>query len=92
MKMTKHFEKRMKQRGISGTMVNVAYMFGNNKKDKIVLTQQEVKKLLKIYKKSDQKQILKGILDKGGITLVEKDNTLITVYNTNYNNNRKVFR
>ena len=92
MKLTSHFQKRMRQRGITGAMVDIAYMFGNPIKDRIVLTQADTKKLLKKYKEPKLQKVLKSILDKGGITLIEKDGVLLTVYNTNFNNHRRVIK
>ena len=86
MKLSTHFIKRMNNRGISAEMVNIAFIFGEDRGDKIILSRKITKELMQRYSK--QKNILTKIYDKGGVTLVSKDDTLITVYNSNFNNKR----
>ena len=86
MKLSNHFIKRMNSRGISADMVNIAFIYGDEKDDKIILSRKIIKKLLK--KHPQNKRILTKIYDKGGIVLICKDDTIITVYTANFNNKR----
>lgn len=79
MSQSKHFRKRMSQRGIRQTMVDLTLEYGLVDQDRYVLTKtsaQELKVMLEA-----QVRVLKKLIDKGGLVVVEADNTQITTYN-----------
>jgi hypothetical protein len=79
MHQTKHIEKRMNQRGISHQMLDLAFAYGTPIREKYVLGRKEVAARLAELRQ-EEKALLK-IMDKGGLVVVEDDNTLITTYN-----------
>ena len=79
MKLTRHAEQRLNQRGISRMMVEIARKIGNWKGDKLLVDRKALKQELK--KLDTQRQVLQKMLNKGGLVLVECPDTLITAYN-----------
>ena len=73
MKLTNHSIQRMKQRAISQDMVLLANLFGESTKngEKTVLKRKNIQRLIKI---------LESLERRGGITLVDDNDTLITTY------------
>ena len=47
---TKHFNQRIRQRGITNRMIDITLEFGEQKRDKIRLGTRLIKKLLKTHK------------------------------------------
>ena len=83
MKLTNHFIQRMKQRNINQDMILIANMFGepSNKGERIVLKRKSIHRLIKS---------LEALERRGGITIVDDQNTLITTYfNDSFNRNIK---
>ena len=78
MKETKHLQMRVRQRGITNRMIELALEFGERHIDKVKLGSRRIKKLLKTHR--DIKSDLLKILDKGGIVVVVSDAKLITAY------------
>jgi len=81
MTSSEHLIKRISQRGISKDLLMSVLRFGFNDGDKVLLNRKNVLTLLQelnILKKN-----LLKISDKGGVTVVIGNNTLITAYNTN---------
>ena len=79
MKYSKHARKRKGQRGIQDWMVELAQNHGTVDGDHAVLGRQEIKGLL-----ADVDRFRVGllkVLDKGGIGVVSKGNTVVTTYN-----------
>lgn len=78
---TKHILARMSQRGIPQKLIDLVYEYGKEKGDKLILnkktTQMAIQEIDLI-----RKELLR-IVDKGGVTIVIKDEVLITAYNTN---------
>ena len=81
MKTTKHSLVRMSQRGLSKKLVDLAFEFGKGQGDKLVLNRKATQKLISELDRM-RKDLLR-VMDKGGVTLVVDNDTLITVYNTN---------
>lgn len=81
MQRTQHVLQRMSQRGISGDMVDFVLNYGALEQDKYVLGKRQALELLNELKK--QERVIKKILDKGGVTVVSQDDTIITTYNRN---------
>jgi len=80
MKTTKHSLVRMSQRGLPKILIELAYKFGKEKGDKIVLDKKIIQS--KLEEIDNMRRELIRAMDKGGITLVVDNETLITAYNT----------
>lgn len=75
MTKTKHIEKRMGQRGISGDMLDLVLNYGEETGDKVVLSRRGAAKLLRDFR------TLMKIVDKGGVAVVVQGDALVTTYN-----------
>ncbi len=75
---TKHFNQRIRQRGITNRMIELTLEFGERKRDKIRLGTRLIKKLLKTHK--EIKSDLLKILDKGGLVVIVSGAAIITAY------------
>jgi hypothetical protein len=76
--MTRHMQDRMNQRGISGELVSLALEYGEWQGDKCQLSR---KALLRLIANIDGlRTMLVKAIDKGGLTVVESDGSLITTY------------
>lgn len=78
MAKTRHMHKRMNQRGVTQHMVNLVRQFGVNINDKQILDRQNIDALLHGINVL-HKDLLK-LRDKGGLVVVEANDTLITTY------------
>jgi hypothetical protein len=79
MTLTRHAEQRMNQRGIPRRLVDFALRYGRIEGDKHVMDRRETRRLVDDLR--EQLRIALHVLDKGGITVVEGDGTVITMYN-----------
>lgn len=79
MQMTQHIKARMSQRGISNAMVEIALQYGDINNDKTILGRKAAMKALE--KLQREQQVLKKIIDKGGVVVIASDDALITTYN-----------
>lgn len=90
MNETQHIGKRMNQRGISKRMIELTLTHGVPDCDKYVLDRKHAKRRLEEIRR-ESRELMK-VIDKGGVVVVETDNTQITAYNcTSYVRN-KTFR
>lgn len=78
---TQHSLTRMSQRGLPKRLIDLVCEFGKEQGDKFILNKKSTQKMINELD-SMRKELLK-IMDKGGITVVVNDDTLITAYNTN---------
>ena len=78
---TKHCQVRMSQRGLPKKLVELVLEFGNGRGDKLILNKKTTQKVINELDKT-RKELLR-IMDKGGITIVVDNDSLITAYNTN---------
>ncbi|MDP3587643.1 MAG: hypothetical protein Q8R58_06300 [Sulfuricurvum sp.] len=78
---TQHSLARMSQRGLPKRLIDLVCEFGKEQGDKFILNKKSTQKMINELD-SMRKELLK-IMDKGGITVVVNDDTLITAYNTN---------
>jgi hypothetical protein len=78
---TQHSLARMSQRGLPKRLIDLVCEFGKEQGDKFILNKKTTQKMINELD-SMRKELLK-IMDKGGITVVVNDDTLITAYNTN---------
>ena len=83
MKLTNHSVQRMKQRNINQEMIMLANIFGepSNKGEKIILKRKDIHRSMKV---------LEVLERRGGITIVDDQDTLITTYfNDSFNRKLK---
>lgn len=76
--MTRHFVKRMNQRGIKGALVNLAYRYGDQIGDKIRLDRNGIDRL--VAELDATRALALKARDKGGITVVEASGEFVTTY------------
>lgn len=82
MAKTRHIQKRMDQRSISNTMLEMVKLFGvNDSGDKTILNKKGIEAALCELKKIDS--TLQKMKKRGGIVLVEDENSDITTYSLN---------
>ena len=79
MHISQHAGQRMNQRGISRRLVDFALRHGRIEGDKHILDRNESRRI--IDELEEELRLAKRALDKGGITVVEGGDTLITAYN-----------
>lgn len=79
MRSSKHMDQRMNQRGISRQMVETALLFGIKHNDRCVIGRKEANLAIELLQ--EQLRALKKLADKGGITVVHDNDTLITTWN-----------
>ena len=78
---TKHMAKRMNQRGITGRMVRTVLDYGINHNDTVSLGRKQAQQLISDFQ--DVIKILNKISDKGGVSVVIKDDACVTTWNLN---------
>ena len=76
--MTRHMQERMNQRGISGELVSLALEFGEWQGDRCQLSRKALLRL--IVNVDGLRMMLVKAVDKGRLTVVEADGSLITTY------------
>jgi len=79
MHLSHHAGQRMNQRGISRRLVEFTLRHGRVEGDKHVLDRQTSRRL--IEELHEELRLAKQVLDKGGVTVVEGEDTVITAYN-----------
>lgn len=78
MSKTKHFGQRINQRGIRQHMVDLVRQCGFRTGDKIILDRHALKAVDKALRK--EMKTVRDLEKKGGIVVVEANETLITSY------------
>ena len=79
MHISQHADQRMNQRGISRRLVDFALRYGRIEGNKHILDRNESRRI--IEQLQEELRLAKRVMDKGGVTVVEGDDTLITTYN-----------
>jgi len=79
MQISHHAGRRMNQRGISRRLVDFALRYGRIEGNKHVLDRNESRRLIEALE--EELRLAKRVMDKGGITVVEGGDTLVTAYN-----------
>jgi len=79
MQISHHAEQRLSQRGISRRLVDFALRHGRIEGNKRVLDRNESRRI--IDQLNEELRLAKRVMDKGGITIVDGGDTLITAYN-----------
>lgn len=75
---TRHIHKRMSQRGITASLVDLVSQFGMPDGDKVILSKKNTEALLKEL--DAMKRDLLSIHKKGGVVVVEQGESQITTY------------
>ena len=79
MKFSTHARIRMGQRGIPDRMIDLARKHGRIVGDQWVLDIREAKSVLDAL--DAERSALMKVIDKGGVVVVEEDDTVVTAYN-----------
>ncbi len=79
MHISHHAEQRLNQRGIPRRLVDFALRHGRVEGDKHVVDRRETRRIIESL--MEELRLAKRVMDKGGITVVEGGDTLITAYN-----------
>jgi len=86
--MTRHVHKRMGQRGITQRLINIVRVHGVQRGDKYILGRQNIDDLIQDLDVL-RKNLLK-VRDKGGLVVVEANETVITAYRIESYDRQKV--
>ena len=78
---TKHCQARMAQRGLPKRLLDLVLEFGKDSGDKLILNKKATQKVIDEID-TMRKELLR-IMDKGGVTVVIDNESMITAYNTN---------
>lgn len=81
MRQSRHYQQRIRQRGIKEAVVELLLQFGFRDDDEIVLTKDACKLISESLAKI--KRNLDKIAEKGGYKLIVRGNNLITAYRLN---------
>ena len=81
MHISQHAHQRMNERGISRRLVDFTLRHGRVDGNRHILDRNESRRL--INELMEELRCAKRILDKGGMTVVEGGDVLITAYNVN---------
>lgn len=79
MHISRHADQRMNQRGISRRLVEFTLRHGRVEGDRHVLDRNESRRIIEAL--TEELRLAKRIMDKGGVTVVEGSDTIITAYN-----------
>jgi hypothetical protein len=79
MQISQHAQDRMTQRGISRRLVYFALRYGRIEGDKHVLDRNESGRL--IDELEEELRLARRVHERGGVTVVDSGDTLITAYN-----------
>ena len=79
MHISHHAAQRMSQRGIPRRLVEFALRHGRIEGNKHVLDRNESRRLIDAL--NEELRLAKRVLDKGGVAVVEGEDTVITTYN-----------
>jgi hypothetical protein len=78
MAKTKHYDARIRQRGIRESTVELAQLHGITHGDKLVLGRKQIRSVLEALDR-ERKELIRA-MDKGGVVVVECGGALITAY------------
>lgn len=79
MHISQHADQRMNQRGIPRRLVEFTLRHGRVEGDRHVLDRNESRRIIEAL--TEELRLAKRIMDKGGVTVVEGNGTVITTYN-----------
>lgn len=78
MRITHHADQRMNQRGISRRLIEFALRHGRVDGDRHILDRKESLRLIESL--TEELRLAKQVLDKGGVAVVDQEDTIITAY------------
>jgi hypothetical protein len=78
MQITRHASQRMNQRGISRRLLEFALRHGRLDGDKRILDRKESLRLIAAL--NEELRLAKQALDKGGVTVIDGEDSVITAY------------
>ena len=81
MHISHHAGQRMNRRGISRRILDFTLRHGRIEGDKHIIDRHESRRI--IERLNEELRVAKQILDKGGVTVVDEGDTIITAYNVN---------
>ena len=81
MRTTEHAATRMNQRAINGEMIDLAMTYGDADGDRVILSIKTCRALIDDLKRQQRK--LGHAIKKGGITVVNEADAVITVFRAN---------
>lgn len=79
MHVSYHAAQRMNQRGISRRLMEFTLRHGRIEGNKRVLDRKESRRIIESL--TEQLRLARQAMDKGGVTVVESDRTIVTAYN-----------
>lgn len=79
MTISRHADQRMNQRGIPRRLLDFTLRHGRIEGDRHVLDRRETRRV--IDELHEQLRLALQVMDKGGVTVVEADGTVVTTYN-----------
>lgn len=81
MHTTDHAATRMNQRAITGKMIDLALTYGDRDGERVTLSMKTCREIIENLKQEQKK--LEHVLKKGGITVVNDADAIITVFRAN---------
>lgn len=78
MSKTRHIQKRMSQRSIQQSMIDMTLDYGEPHGDKVILNRKGIDCILKEIEKLKKSAL--NLRKKGGLVVVDVENTLLTAY------------
>lgn len=79
MHISYHTVQRMNQRGISRRLMEFTLRHGRIEGNKRVLDRKESRRIIDAL--TEELRLARQAMDKGGVTVVESDHTIVTAYN-----------
>lgn len=79
MQISHHADQRMNQRGISRRLMDFTLRHGRVEGNKRVLDRKESRRIIESL--TEELRLARQAMDKGGVTVVESGNTIVTAYN-----------
>jgi len=79
MQISHHAIQRLSQRGISRRLMDFTLRHGRIEGNRHVLDRKESRRIIESL--TEELRLARQVMDKGGVTVVEGGDTIITVYN-----------
>lgn len=79
MHISHHADQRMNQRGISRRLMDFTLRHGRVEGNKRVLDRKESRRIIESL--TEEPRLARQAMDKGGVTVVESGDTIVTAYN-----------
>ena len=79
MHISHHADQLMNQRGISRRLMDFTLRHGRVEGNKRVLDRKESRRIIEVL--TEELRLARQAMDKGGVTIVESGETIVTAYN-----------